>query len=434
MGSLRFWVLGLLALILVFGGHWLPGLVDHDPLLWSDWSSLYFAWLGSCWLTRLENTHVRVELFILLLQLLFDCLLIKPYFLFVWSLCCCCRSGSVFEIMDFSVSWVHVGELSRNWRLRSLGGRNTDGRHTLNDLLIFVGIDGNFRIINHLFLLRFDVLRWSRSIPSLSLPRSRGTPTLLRLTRSNQILVGSKLKALITSIGRCSHVAIFRIIHLGLIARLVNFNRFVWCPSLHNIFLVNFLVGAGSVVNHFRTIVHLLLPFYHVFPNDTMITYYFVWLLHLEDLRLCGVVGSISWNTWCSALIVLFRVWSIQSVSLCRRSRFVTYRQTDAWFWVLDCSHWLARLLHNWAVEMARGFVRWSFFLVNLNEWGTRVSLSLGGLNACVECWSDKNTVASIDGDIRLGPGNFLLFLFFLVCRKIWSIHNAIFKIHNSNK
>ena len=415
--------------------YWLPSLVDHHPLLRSHWFPLDLAWLRGSWFPGLKDTHVGVELLILLLELLLDSLLVESYLLLVWSFRRCCCSCPVFKIVNFSICGIHVCEFSRNWRLGCFGSRNSYCRHTLNYLLILVRIDCNFWIVDDLFLLSFGVFEWARPIPGLGpLSWSGGTSSLLWLIGSNQVLISGELKTLIASIWSCGHVpcvwAEDSAIGLGLISWLVNLDSLIRCSSLHQVLLVDLFIRAGRILNHLRTVVHLLLPFNHVLTNHSVIANYFLRLLHLKDLRLSCVGRAIAWHSRVCALIVLFWVWGVQSVCLRRCSWLVTHWQTVSRLGICDCGHRLARLLHNRTMQMARGLTRGRLLLVYLHKRGTCIGLRLRCLHPCVKCWSYKNTVASINGNICLRPGNFFLLFFFLICRKIWSIHHAIFKIH----
>ena len=101
MGAFGLRLLCQLALKLILGGNGLPSLVDHHPLLGSHWLPLNLAWFRGRRLSRLKDTHVRVELVILLLKLLLDSLLVKSYLLLVWSFCGCCSGSPIFEIVNF---------------------------------------------------------------------------------------------------------------------------------------------------------------------------------------------------------------------------------------------------------------------------------------------------------------------------------------------
>ena len=376
-----------------------------------------------------------MELLILLLKLLLDSLLVESYLLFVWSFRGCCRSCPVFKIVNFSICGINVCEFSRNWRLSCFGSRNSYCWHTLNYLLILVRIDRNFRIIDHLFLLSFVVFGWTRPVSGLgSLSWSRGTSSLLWLTGSNQVLISGKLKTLIATIWSCGHVPGVGPEHsaiiLGLVSWLINLDSLIGGSSLHQVLLVDLFIGAGRILDHLRTVVHLLLPFNHVLTNHSVIGYYFLRLLHLKDLRLSCVGRAITWHSRVCALVILFRVWGVQSVWLRSYSWLVTHWQTVSWLWICNCRHRLARLLHNRTMQMARGLTRGRLLLVYLHKRSTCIGLRLRCLHPCIKCWSYKNTVASINGNICLRPCNFLLLFFFLICRKIWSIHHAIFKIH----
>ena len=109
----------------------------------------------------------------------------------------------------------------------------------------------------------------------------------------------TKLKTLIASIGCCCNVTstcwskdstITTGISLNLISSLVNLNCFIRSPSLHEILFIDFFISVRGVLDHLRTVVHLLLNFYHIFSNHAVIAYYLLGLLHLNNLRLSCVI------------------------------------------------------------------------------------------------------------------------------------------------
>ena len=143
-------------------------LVNHVPLLGSHGLTFHFATFGGCWLTGLKDSEVgkiataHHKLLILLLKLLLDGLLIKPYLLVVGCFrggCCWPSDNFVFEVSShlncdlLRVSILgcgcHVGEFPRSCRLGRLGCADSDGAHTLNDLLILIRVNSNLWIVDY---------------------------------------------------------------------------------------------------------------------------------------------------------------------------------------------------------------------------------------------------------------------------------------------